>query len=116
MDKPALITPDCAKDLKFLHDTLYVINGKWKMLVILTLNDGNARYRDIAKKIPGISFRMLSKELREMEMNNLVVRHPDINGGNAVHYGITAYCLTLVPLISDMIRWGKSHRLNISTC
>lgn len=97
-------------DMKYIHDTLYVINGKWKMLIIVSLRNGNHRYRDIARSIPGITFRMLSKELKEMELNKLVSRTVYDETPVLIEYRLTAYAKTLWPLLGEMIRWGKNHR------
>ena len=105
-----LITPECEKDMKYLQDTLYVISGKWKMLIIISLHNGNKRYREIARSLPNITFRMLSKELKELEQNKLIMRavHDDVS--LRIEYNITTYCQNLIPLISEMIKWGKAHR------
>ncbi len=106
-------TPACdfsCPEMKYIHDTLYVISGKWKMLIIVSLRNGNKRYREIAKSIPRITFRMLSKELKEMELNKLVSRtvHNDIPV--LIEYELTDYAKTLWPLLTEMINWGKQHR------
>ena len=105
-----LITQECEKDMKYLHDTLYVISGKWKMLIIISLHNGNRHYREIARSLPNITFRMLSKDLKELEQNKLITRevHDDVT--LKIEYNITAYCQKLIPLIIEMIKWGKAHR------
>jgi len=102
-------------EMKYIHDTLYVINGKWKMLIIVSLRNGNRRYREIAKSIPKITFRMLSKELKEMELNKLVSKtvHDDVPV--LIEYQLTEYAKTLWPILTEMINWGKHHRKEIRT-
>jgi len=97
-------------EMKYIHDTLYVISGKWKMLIIVSLRNGNTRYREIAKSIPGITFRMLSKELKEMELNKLISRTVYDELPVLIEYKLTPYAKTLWPLLTEMIRWGKQHR------
>lgn len=97
-------------EMKYIHDTLYVISGKWKMLIIISLRNGNKRYREIAKSIPNITFRMLSKELKEMELNKLVSRNVYNENSVLIEYELTKYAGTLWPLLSEMIKWGKHHR------
>ncbi len=97
-------------EMKYVHDTLYVISGKWKMLIIVSLRNGNKRYREIAKSIPNITFRMLSKELKEMELNKLVSRTVYDDTPVLIEYELTDYAQTLWPLLSEMIHWGKHHR------
>ena len=110
MNRPAPCAADCETSMKYIEDTLYVISGKWKMLIILSLNAGNKRYRDIARSIPKITFRMLSKELREMEMNKLVARTVHEGPPVLIDYELTDYSRTLTPLLMEMVRWGKVHR------
>lgn len=105
--------PDCdysCPDMKYIHDTQYVISGKWKMMIIVSLRNGNKRYREIAKSIPNITFRMLSKELKEMEMNKLVSRTVQTGMPVTIDYELTDYCKTLWPILTEMINWGKHHR------
>lgn len=99
-----------AAEMKYIQDTLYVISGKWKMLIMVSLNNGHTRYREIAKSIPKITFRMLSKELKEMELNKLVVRTVDDENPTVVAYELTEYCRTLWPILGEMIKWAKHHR------
>ncbi|MEI9909676.1 MAG: helix-turn-helix domain-containing protein [Bacteroidota bacterium] len=97
-------------EMKYIHDTLYVISGKWKMLIIVSLRNGNKRYREIAKSIPNITFRMLSKELKQMELNKLVSRTVHNDMPVLIEYELTDYAKTLWPLLTEMIHWGKRHR------
>lgn len=97
-------------EMKYIHDTLYVINGKWKMLIIVSLRNGNNRYREIARSIPSITFRMLSKELKEMEQNKLISRKVYEDTPVLIEYALTEYSKTLWPLLKEMINWGKNHR------
>ena len=97
-------------EMKYIHDTLYVINGKWKMLIIVSLRNGNNRYREIARSIPSITFRMLSKELKEMEQNKLISRKVYEDTPALIEYTLTEYSKTLWPLLREMINWAKNHR------
>jgi len=105
--------PECeysCPNMKYIDDTLYVISGKWKMLIIVSLSNGHNRYREIAQSIPNITFRMLSKELKEMELNNLVSRTVHTEPSVVIEYKLTEYAKTLWPLLTEMINWGKRHR------
>lgn len=95
-------------DMKYLEDTMYVMSGKWKMKVILALICGKRRYREISNSIPNISYRMLSKELKQLELNQLITR--SISFDNVILYEISEYAHSLLPVISEMIKWGKDHR------
>jgi DNA-binding HxlR family transcriptional regulator len=98
------------ENMKYIQDTLYVLSGKWKMLIMVSLTNGNTRYREIAKSIPKITFRMLSKELKEMELNKLVTRTVYGETPVIVDYELTEYCKTLWPILHEMIKWAKHHR------
>ena len=63
--------PNCKveiqNDLKFVQDTLYVLSGKWKLPIVVSIYNGHHRYREIAKAVPGLTFRMLSRELNVLD-------------------------------------------------
>lgn len=98
------------EELRALQDTLYFIGGKWRIPIINSICNGNRRFREIERSIPGITARMLSKELKEMEMNKLVKRivYPDTPV--LVQYEPTEYCRTFGNIIGEMIIWGRGHR------
>lgn len=105
-----VFTRNQPEEVQALQDTLYVIGGKWKLPIINSICNGNKRFREIERSIPGITTRMLSKELKEMEINKLITRtvHPDTPV--MVHYESTDYCKTFGNIILAMIDWGKQHR------
>lgn len=51
------------EDIKYAHDALYVLNGKWRMFVVIAIYNGHHRYREIAQNIPGITFQCFQKNL-----------------------------------------------------
>ncbi|HEY8896766.1 MAG TPA: helix-turn-helix domain-containing protein, partial [Niastella sp.] len=65
-------TKTCMGHMMPVQDALQVLNGKWKLPILVSLSFGNKRFGEIAKDIPKINDRMLSKELRELEMNLLI--------------------------------------------
>ncbi|HBU77791.1 MAG TPA: transcriptional regulator [Muricauda sp.] len=103
------------EEIKYAQDALFVLNGKWRLPVIIAIYNGAHRYREIAKNIPGITFAMLSKELKHMELNNLVLRIEDPDFPKDVEYRLTEYCESLYPLVENLITWGKQHRREISS-
>ncbi|WP_449399484.1 winged helix-turn-helix transcriptional regulator [Chryseobacterium wanjuense] len=62
------------------------------------------------RSIPGITTRMLSKELKDMEMNKLVKRTVYPETPVLIEYEPTEYCRTFGKIISEMINWGREHR------
>ncbi|MBZ4189449.1 winged helix-turn-helix transcriptional regulator [Niabella beijingensis] len=101
------------EELRALQDTLYFIGGKWRIPVINAICNGHRRFREIERSIPGITTRMLSKELKEMELNNLVKRTVYADTPVLVEYEPTTYCRTFGKIIQEMIRWGRQHRKTI---
>ncbi len=101
------------EEVQALQDTIYVLGGKWKLPIINSICNGNYRFKDIKDSIPGITSRMLSKELKDMELNNLVKRTEDRDAKVPILYESTSYCQSFGPIILEMIKWGISHRNHI---
>ncbi len=72
--KPAPEVPDCKEQLIAIRDTMILLSGKWKIQIIGWLLYGKVRFMDLLRGIDGIAAKMLSKELQELEQNELVVR------------------------------------------
>lgn len=98
------------EDIKYLKDTLYVMGGKWKLHILLSLGMGNQRFKEIQRSIPGITSRVLSKELKELELNQIITRKVDANLLTKIDYEVLNYCKSFDPIIKLMIEWGKQHR------
>ena len=96
--------------MRALQDTLYFIGGKWRIPVINSICNGNRRFREIERSIQGITTRMLSKELKEMEMNQLVKRTVYADTPVLIEYEPTEYCRSFGKIIQSMIDWGRAHR------
>jgi DNA-binding HxlR family transcriptional regulator len=96
-----------------VSDAIQILSGKWKLPILISLSFGNKRFSEIAKDIPKITDRMLSKELRELEMNQLVERTVYDTVPVTVEYSITAYGESLDPVIMELAKWGKQHRKRI---
>lgn len=96
-----------------LNDTMNVINGKWKLPIITALLRGNDRFKSLQASIEQITPRMLSKELKELEMNNIVVRNVYEEPSTLIKYELTQSGESLVELIDAMIDWGLTHRKNV---
>lgn len=102
-----------AQQIRHLQDALYVISGKWKLPILTSVHQGETRFRDIQRSIGGITSKVLSKELKELEQNKLVVRKVYDTTPPTVEYTSTNYCDSLGKMISEMIEWGKHHREKI---
>ncbi|MBB5624084.1 DNA-binding HxlR family transcriptional regulator [Pedobacter cryoconitis] len=105
-------TPDeCTRGIMALEDTLYVIGGKWKLKIINALRTGgSSRFNQLQQTVTGISARILSKELKELELNGFVKRKVYTDTPVVVIYEITPYSDTLETLLNEMIKWGTTHK------
>lgn len=100
--------------IKYVQDTLYVINGKWKLPILMTMYDGQNRFREIQRSIPKITTRVLSKELKDLEANKLIIRTVYNTSPVLIEYTLAGYSETLKPVVDEMVRWGENHRKKIA--
>ena len=116
IDKPPLeIIEHYKRDLLAIQDSMEIIQGRWKMSIIALLCNGEFRYSELERGLPKITPRMLSKELRELEINGLILRTVYDSRPLKVTYKLADYGYTLVPLIIELTNWGKQHREKIKT-
>ena len=109
--KEVLSNPRNPKDeVRALQDTIYVIGGKWKLPIINSICNGNTRFKEIERSIPGITRRMLSRELKEMEANKIIRRTVKDTIPVTIEYSSTDYCYSFGNIILEMIKWGQDHR------
>ncbi|WP_374441088.1 winged helix-turn-helix transcriptional regulator [Epilithonimonas sp.] len=105
----------CGENLAAVEDALYVIAGKWKLKIIIVLQEmGNIRFNELQRLIPGISARVLSNELKDLELNGFVKRvvHAE-QTPVVVEYISTDYSRTLKNVIMSLSDWGRTHKKNI---
>jgi len=102
----------CMQTRMAIQDTLEVIHGKWKLLILMTLQSGPMRFKQLAREI-GITPRMLSRELQDLEMNHLVSRTVLQTRPVSVEYATTEYGLTFREVLEAMRDWGVKHRRKI---
>lgn len=98
-----------------LMDTLNVINGKWKLPILASLLRGITRFKDLLDRIEKITPRMLSKELKELELNGLVERKVHDTTPVLIEYRLTASGKDITNVIDVMIDWGIKHRKQVIT-
>ncbi|MGA0557290.1 winged helix-turn-helix transcriptional regulator [Larkinella sp. VNQ87] len=102
----------CSRSRRAIQDTLEIIHGKWKLPILITLESRPFRFKELAREI-GITPRMLSKELQELELNQLVKRTVLETRPISVEYAITDYGLTFKEVLEAMRNWGMKHRRRI---
>jgi len=102
------------KRMRAVQDSMDVLNGKWKISIISSICCyGRRRFSDILNDIEGISNRMLSKELKELEINQLIKRTVLDTQPITVQYELTEHGNTLQTIISNLTEWGIVHRKQI---
>ena len=102
----------CKQARLAIQDTLDVVGGKWKLVLISVLRNGKKKFNELSREA-GISPRILSKELHELELNGLVSRNVCNTRPVTVEYALTDYARSLSDVIMAMHKWGVSHRRKI---
>jgi DNA-binding HxlR family transcriptional regulator len=100
----------CKAKLGSIADALYVIGGKWKLRIIVALMEGNRRFNELQRVIDGISAKMLSSELKALELNGFVKRTVFTGTPVIVEYELTEYSDTLEKVLQSLSEWGTMHR------
>lgn len=104
---------ECKHTMLPVRDALDVLNGKWKLPIIVSLIFGAKRFGQIAKEVQGITDKMLSKELKELEQNQLISRTVYDDFPPVVEYAITEHGKSLQKVIMELHTWGSKHRKKI---
>jgi DNA-binding HxlR family transcriptional regulator len=94
-------------------DALYVLNGKWKLPILLELATGTKRFGELARRLSTITDRMLSKELKELETNLLIGRIASEDAPVKVAYALTEHGISLHDVIVELQKWGLRHRKKV---
>ena len=107
-DRPS--EAQCKATLNFVADALYVIGGKWKLRIIVALKEGTKRFNEMQRLIEGISAKVLSTELKDLELNGFVRRNVFTGTPVVVEYELTEYADTLGDVLQTLSEWGAMHR------
>ena len=100
----------CKSSISAVRDTLYVLSGKWKLPIIIALSNGPVRFKDLQRSLEDITPKILSKELKELELNEFVTRTVYATSPVTVEYALTKYSQSLNNIIAEMREWGFQHR------
>ncbi|UYW01914.1 helix-turn-helix transcriptional regulator [Flavobacterium agricola] len=104
-------TEICKVRMNGITDAMGILSGKWKFHILGTLIDGGSlRFTDLQREVEGIGSKMLSKELQDLEMNQLITRTVKSTKPITVEYEITTYGKTLEPIITEIAKWGINYR------
>lgn len=85
------------------------IGGKWKMIIVYWLAEEPAHFAALRRKMPGISAKVLTQQLRELQADALVAREAADRVPEPVVYALTAYGRSLLPLVESVRQWGRAH-------
>jgi DNA-binding HxlR family transcriptional regulator len=92
--------------------TLDVIGGKWKCVILWWLSQGTKRFNELKNLIPGITQKILTERLRELEQDGLVKRQVYAEAPPRVEYSLTQRGKSLGPITDLMCQWGKTYQAN----
>ncbi|WP_108868069.1 winged helix-turn-helix transcriptional regulator [Aquimarina aquimarini] len=112
-DTPKHTPAECKSFILPVRDVIDLIGGKWKLPIIVTLSFKSYRFKELEREIVGITPRMLSKELKDLEINGLVDRKESATTPITVAYSLTNYGLSLDKVIEVVRDWGITHRKKI---
>jgi DNA-binding HxlR family transcriptional regulator len=107
-----ITSESCAKARLAIKDTLDVVGGKWKLILLSVLRRKEMGFNELSREA-GISPRILSKELQEMESNGLVIRTVCPTKPISVKYALASYAHSLDNVLEAMEAWGHQHRNRI---
>jgi DNA-binding HxlR family transcriptional regulator len=89
--------------------TLAMIGGRWKIPLLFHLLSGTKRFSELSRALTGVSQKMLTQQLREMERNGLVERKVYAQVPPKVEYALTPLGSSLKPVVDAMCQWGELH-------
>lgn len=94
--------------------TINLIGNKWKLLIIRDLLASTRRFGELRKNLEGISQRVLTQNLRELENDGLIKRKVYAEVPPRVEYSLNELGRSLLPIISTMANWGNNYKKTIS--
>lgn len=105
----------CSATLSPLRSALAVVSGKWKLQILVALMSGARHFRGLERSVPGISTKVLAKELKDLEAHQLIARTVHPGPPVVVEYEALPYAHTLAPVISTLREWGQQHQQRLGT-
>lgn len=99
--------------IRAIKDAMETLSGNWKLPILFSLSGGAKRFKEISREVEGISDKMLSKELKDLETNHLVNRTVYDTFPPTVKYELTPHAETLYEVMKSLRDWGQNHRKKI---
>lgn len=112
-EKEKISKAQCQSSLNSIADALFVLGGKWKLRIIVALTEGNKRFNELQRTIDGISAKVLSTELKDLELNGFIKRHVFTGSPVVVEYELTDYAGSLQGVLTSLSEWGAKHKEKI---
>lgn len=104
------------QEMMVIQDSMDVLSGKWKIPIISSIcYYDKRRFSDFLNDVSGISNKMLSQELKELELNKLVTRTVLETQPISVQYELTEHGRSLKTIIENLTHWGIKHRREITS-
>ena len=108
MNEKTKVLPACP-----VETTLTLIGDKWKVLILRDLMPGTKRFGELKKSIGTVSQKVLTAQLRDMEINGLVHREVYAEVPPRVEYTLTDTGYSLKPILDSMYSWGENYKRNL---
>lgn len=102
--------------IRQMHDycsteiALEIIGGKWKLVILHNLFEGTKRFGELRRAMPHVTQRMLTRQLRELEEDEIVHREVYTQVPPRVEYSLTELGRTLEPIVTRIDEWGERYR------
>ena len=108
MSKPRHSRFDCNPGCS-VEATVSLIDGKWKCVILFHLVQGTVRFNELRRRLPGITQRMLTNQLRELEADGLIVRTVYAEVPPKVEYSLSPLGQTMRPVLGALKLWGDAN-------
>lgn len=96
--------------LRDVQDVIDIIGGRWRGAILASLCDKEKRFNELKRDLGTITPKTLTKELKYLEMNKLIIREGDTENSIFAFYSLTKHGESLEPLIGQIVNWGQKHR------
>ncbi len=101
---------ECCDNECPIGTAISIIGGKWKIPILYRLRDGKMRFSELKKTLPGVTQKMLTQQLRELERDGMVDRKVYPQVPPKVEYSITPFSKKLEPILGLLCEWGKDYQ------
>jgi DNA-binding HxlR family transcriptional regulator len=99
--------------VRSIRDAFDTLKGKWRLPILISMVYGPKRFTEIAADVQGISDKILAKELRALEMNQMICRVASEEFSSVVAYGLTEHAKSVQKVMFELKEWGDLHRKQI---